>query len=156
MPGQEFACFRTYFHKSCWDRDEHFGVFLLDDGVEPTNDRAERAQRFALLWRRMMQGSFNEKGDLWVERIPSLRETSPLRGVPTYAVLIEAVSFSFENRTIEVSWIWHPLNTGLGAMVMNHEDGHEPALGDPCANHAPCSGVDRHSLSHHAKTYCET
>jgi transposase len=33
-------------------------VFLLEDDVEPTNNRAERALRFAILWRLMMQGSF--------------------------------------------------------------------------------------------------
>jgi transposase len=38
----------------------HLWVFLLEDGVEPTNNRAERALRFAVLWRPMMQGSFND------------------------------------------------------------------------------------------------
>lgn len=73
-------------------------VFLVEDGVEPTNNRAERALRFALLWRRMMQGSFNEKGDRWVERLLSLRETCRLRELPTYPVLVEAISCSFQNR----------------------------------------------------------
>lgn len=57
-------------------------VFLLEEGVDPTNNRAERAVRFAVLWRRMMQGSFYEKGDRWVERILSLRETCRLRDLP--------------------------------------------------------------------------
>lgn len=35
-------------------------VFLLEEGVVPTNNRAERALRFAVLWLRMMQGSYNE------------------------------------------------------------------------------------------------
>jgi len=38
----------------------HLWVFLLEDCVEPTNNRAERALRFAVLWRRMVQGSFND------------------------------------------------------------------------------------------------
>jgi len=67
----------------------HLWVFLIEEGVEPTNNRAERALRFAVLWRRMMQGSFNEKGDRWVERILSLRETCRLRGLPTYPVLVD-------------------------------------------------------------------
>jgi len=41
----------------------HLWVFLLEEGVDPTNNRAETALRLAVLWRRMMQGSFNEKGD---------------------------------------------------------------------------------------------
>jgi transposase len=83
----------------------HLWVFLLEDGVEPTNNRAERALRFAVLWRRMMQGSFNEKGDRWVERILSLRETCRLRGLPTYPLLVQALTCSFQNRTPDVSWI---------------------------------------------------
>jgi transposase len=83
----------------------HLWVFLLEDGVEPTNNRAERSLRFAVLWRRMMQGSFNEKGDRWVERILSLRETCRLRGLPTYPVLVEALTSSFQNETPDVSWI---------------------------------------------------
>jgi transposase len=83
----------------------HLWVFLLEDGVEATNNRAERALRFAVLWRRMMQGSFNEKGDRWVERILSLRETCRLRGLPTYPVLVEALTCSFQNEPPDVSWI---------------------------------------------------
>ena len=83
----------------------HLWVFLIEDGVEPTNNRAERALRFAVLWRRMMQGSFNEKGDRWVERVLSLRETCRIRGLPTYPVLVEALTCSFQNTTPDVSWI---------------------------------------------------
>lgn len=80
-------------------------VFLLEEGVDPTNNHAERALRFAVLWRRMMQGSFNEKGDRWVERILSLRETCRLRNLPTFPVLVEALSCARQNRTPDVSWI---------------------------------------------------
>ena len=83
----------------------HLWVFLLEEGVDPTNNRAERALRFAVLWRRMMQGSFNEKGDRWVERILSLRETCRLRGLATYPVLVEAVTSSFHGKAPDVSWI---------------------------------------------------
>jgi len=40
----------------------HLWVFLFEEGVDPTNNRPEKALRFAVLWRRMMQGSFKEKG----------------------------------------------------------------------------------------------
>jgi transposase len=83
----------------------HLWVFLIEQGVEPTNNRAERALRFAVLWRRMMQGSFNEKGDRWVERVLSLRETCRLRGLPTYPILVEAIACSFKNTAPDVSWI---------------------------------------------------
>jgi transposase len=80
-------------------------TFVVEQGVEPTNNRAERALRFAVLWRKIMQGTYNEKGDRWVERILSLRETCRLRGIPTFPVLVEAVTCSFNGQPPDVSWI---------------------------------------------------
>ncbi len=80
-------------------------VFLLEEGVDPTNNRAERSLRFAVLWRRMMQGSFNEKGDRWVERMLSFRETCRLRGLSTYPILVEALTCWFTNKAPDTSWI---------------------------------------------------
>jgi transposase len=65
---------------------------------------ARRALHFAVLWRRMMQASFNEKGDRRFEQIISLRETCRLRGVPTYQVLVEALTCYFQNKPPDVSW----------------------------------------------------
>ena len=64
-----------------------------------------RALRFAVLWRKIMQGTSNEKGDRWVERILSLRETCRLRGVPTFPILVEAVTCYFNGQHPDVSWI---------------------------------------------------
>jgi transposase len=80
-------------------------TFVVEEGVEPTNNRAERALRFAVLWRKMMQGTYNAKGDRWVERILSVRETCRLRGIPTFPVLVEAVTCSFNGQPPDVSWI---------------------------------------------------
>jgi len=80
-------------------------TFVVEAGVEPTTNRAERSLRFAVLWRKMSQGSYHEKGDRWVERILSLRETCRLRGIPTFPLLVEAVSCSFNGRHPDVSWI---------------------------------------------------
>jgi transposase len=80
-------------------------TFVVEEGVEPTNNRAERALRFAVLWRKIMQGTYNEKGDRWVERILSVRETCRLRGQPTFPVLVEAVTCYFNGQHPDVSWI---------------------------------------------------
>jgi transposase len=80
-------------------------TFVVEEEVEPTNNRAERALRFAVLWRKIMQGTHNEKGDRWVERILSLRETCRLRGVPTFPTLVEAVTCYFNGQHPDVSWI---------------------------------------------------
>jgi transposase len=80
-------------------------TFVVEDGVEPTNNRAERALRFAVLWRKIMQGTYNEKGDRWVERILSVRETCRLRGRPTFPILVHAVTCYFNGQHPDVSWI---------------------------------------------------
>jgi transposase len=67
-------------------------TFVVEEGVEPTNNRAERALRFAVLWRKIMQSTYTAKGDRWVERILSVRETCRLRGIPTFPVLVDAVT----------------------------------------------------------------
>ena len=83
----------------------HLWTFVVEEGVEPTNNRAERALRFAVLWRKMMQGTYSEKGDRWVERILSVRETCRLRGVPTFTVLVDAVTCHFNGQPPDVSWL---------------------------------------------------
>ncbi len=47
-------------------------VFLEEEGVEPTNNRAERALRFGVLWRKRSNDTQSDKGNRWVERILSL------------------------------------------------------------------------------------
>src|ERR687893_2308614 len=64
-----------------------------------------RALRFAVLWRKMMQGTYNDKGDRWVERILSVWETCRLRGIPMFPVLVEAVTCYFSGQLPDVSWI---------------------------------------------------
>jgi transposase len=80
-------------------------TFVVEEGVEPTNNRAERALRFAVLWRKLMQGTYNEKGDRWVERTLSLRGTCRLRGIPTFPVLVEAVTSYFNGQHPDIFWI---------------------------------------------------
>jgi len=80
-------------------------TFVVEAGVEPTNNRAERALRFAVLWRKLMQGTYNEKGDRWVKRILSVRKTCRLRGQSTFPVLVEAVTCYFNGQPPDVSWI---------------------------------------------------
>ena len=87
-------------------------VFLAHHGVEPTNNRAERALRFGVLWRKRSLGTASEKGNRWVERILSLRETCRLQAKSTYAVLVEAMTSFFHGHLSDLSWI----NTG-GALL---------------------------------------
>ena len=48
--------------------------------------------RFAVLWRKCSQGTNSEKGDRWVERIVSLRQTCRLHVKSTFNVFVDAMS----------------------------------------------------------------
>jgi transposase len=80
-------------------------VFLAQHGVEPTNNRAERALRFGVLWRKRSLGTASTKGNHWVERILSLRETCRLQARSTYTVLVDAVASLFQGQQPDLSWI---------------------------------------------------
>jgi transposase len=80
-------------------------VFLAQHGVDPTNNRAERALRFGVLWRKRSQGTARDKGNRWVERILSLKETCRLGARSTYTVLVDAVSSYFHGRQPDLAWL---------------------------------------------------
>ena len=80
-------------------------MFLDVEGVEATNNMAERVHRFGVLWRKRSQGTCSEKGNRWMERILSLRHMCRIRGRPTFPTLGEAVSCLFKGETPELSWL---------------------------------------------------
>jgi transposase len=84
---------------------ESLWVFLDLQGVDATNNIAERAHRFGVLWRKRSQGTCSEKGNRWVERVLSLRHTCRIRGRPTFPILVEAVSCLFKGERPDLSWI---------------------------------------------------
>jgi transposase len=83
-------------------------TFLLEEGVEPTNNPAERMLRFGVLWRKRSQGTSSDKGNRWVERILSLRQTCLLRGKSTFEVLTEAMRCYFRGQMPDLSWVNQP------------------------------------------------
>jgi transposase len=80
-------------------------VFLAHHGVEPTNNRAERALRFGVQWRKRSLGTASAKGNRWVERILSLKETCRLHAVSTYHVLVDAVACFFTGQQPQLAWL---------------------------------------------------
>jgi transposase len=80
-------------------------VFLEVSGVEPTNNATERGLRFGVLWRKRSQGTRSEKGNRWVERILTLRQTAHLRNIPCYDILVEAMNAYFKEQKPDLSWI---------------------------------------------------
>jgi len=80
-------------------------VFLVQEGVAPTNNHAEQMLRYAVLWRKRSQGTAAEKGDRWVERILSLRQTCRLHSKSTFHVLVDAIGSHFKGQEPDLSWI---------------------------------------------------
>jgi transposase len=84
---------------------ESLWTFLDVQGVEATNNIAERAHRFGVMWRKRSQGTCSEKGNRWVERVLSLRHTCRIRGRPTFPILVEAVTCLFKDKVPDLHWI---------------------------------------------------
>jgi transposase len=113
-----YARFRSLInqHATCEDKAGTFArrlvregealwVFLDVQGVEATNNIAERAHRFGVLWRKRSQGTGSEKGNRWVERVLPLRHTCRIRGRPTFPLLVEAIACLFKGETPDLHWI---------------------------------------------------
>ena len=80
-------------------------TFLEHEGVEPTNNRAERALRSGVLWRKRSYGTQSDKGNRWVERILSLKETCRIRSQPSFPILIDLIKCYFKEQKPDLAWI---------------------------------------------------
>ena len=85
---------------------ESLWVFLDEKGVEPTNNRAERALRFAVLWRKRSNGTQSDKGNRWVERILSLKQTCRMKAIPVFPILVNAIDAYFKEQKPNLQWIF--------------------------------------------------
>jgi transposase len=66
-------------------------TFALVEGVEPTNNAAERALRHAVCWRKMSFGTDSAGGSRFVERVLTVVATCRQRGRDALAFLVEAI-----------------------------------------------------------------
>jgi transposase len=64
-------------------------TFVWQEGIEPTNNAAERALRHAVLWRKGSGGTDSRRGSRFVERILSVRETCRQQGRGLLEYLVE-------------------------------------------------------------------
>jgi transposase len=64
-------------------------TFTRVEGVEPTNNAAERALRHAVIWRRISGGTDSEAGSRFVERMLSAVATCRQRGINVLGYLTE-------------------------------------------------------------------
>ena len=57
---------------------QHLFTFVHADGVDPTNNAAERALRTAVQWRKIMFGNRSDDGERAVERLLTVTRTCQL------------------------------------------------------------------------------
>jgi transposase len=74
--------------------DQFFALwtFVVHDGVEPTNNHAERVQRRAVLWRRRSFGCHSAQGCRFVERILTVVQTLRLQKRSVLQFLQETIA----------------------------------------------------------------
>jgi transposase len=79
--GAECGCAKTAgVCAEILELEPALGTFARHEGVEPTNNAAERALRHAVLWRRMSRGTDSNGGSRFVANILSVVETCRLQG----------------------------------------------------------------------------
>jgi transposase len=97
-----------------WQREmASLGVFRCEQGVDATNNRAERAVRVGGRWRQGSHGSASDTGNRWGERPVSLRHTGRQRGQSTCGVLVDAVTSLFCGRQPALSWLYEKSPSSL-------------------------------------------
>jgi transposase len=81
LEGSRCGCART--SATCFEIlkvEEGLWTFARVQGIEPTNNAAERALRFAVIWRRISGGTDSEGGSRFVERTLSVVATCRQQG----------------------------------------------------------------------------
>jgi transposase len=73
-------------------------TFVEHDGVEPTNNRAERGLRHAVIYRKLSQGSRCERGALATERLLSAAISCRLQGRSLFTYLVEVAQASIRGQ----------------------------------------------------------
>ena len=81
-------CMELYTHRD-W-----LWTFVDVQGIEPTNNTAERALRPAVIYRKLSFGTQSEAGSRFIERMLTISETCRLQKRPIYQWLCEAVHAS--------------------------------------------------------------
>jgi len=73
-------------------------TFTEIEGVEPTNNRAERGLRGAVIYRKISLGSQSEGGERFAERMLSVSQTCRLQGRSLFAYLVEVTQASIRGQ----------------------------------------------------------
>jgi len=72
--------------------NQHFFTFVHEDGVEPTNNRSERALRIAVQWRKISFGTRSADGERAVERLLTVTRTCQQQQLNVLVYLTAAIA----------------------------------------------------------------
>jgi transposase len=84
--------------RACTDlanESESLWVFVHHEGIDPTNNNAERALRHAVIWRKTSFGTQSSRGSRFVERMLTVVSTLRLQRRPVLQFLSDAFSSCF-------------------------------------------------------------
>jgi transposase len=94
IKGLSGSCLDILHHrKALW-------TFVDEDGVEPTNNEAEREIRAFVLWRKKSFGAQSERGHLFAERIMTVAHTSRKQNRSVLNFLTETCRARVERRSL--------------------------------------------------------
>lgn len=86
------------FCQNLLDLEPALWTYLRCEGVEPTNNHAERILRKGVLWRKRSFGSRSERGARFAERILTVVQTRRLQKKPVFPFLVEALQAHRANK----------------------------------------------------------
>jgi transposase len=105
--GRMCRCLKLYCASS--DRDvaraakslikhwECLFTFLEQEGVEPTNNSAERGLRPAVMWRKICFGNQSEEGELLTARLLTAERSCILQGTNAFQFLVQSINAYRQN-----------------------------------------------------------
>ncbi len=78
--------------RALFEQHQHFFTFVHEEGVEPTNNGAERALRHAVVWRKISSCNRSDNGERAVERLLTITRTCQLQQLNVLVYLTAAIS----------------------------------------------------------------
>lgn len=78
---------------------EALWTFVTEEGVEPTNNHAERELRAFVLWRKRSFGSQSDRGERFAERVMTVAHTARKQGQAVLAFLVRSIEASLAGAT---------------------------------------------------------
>ena len=84
--------------KELYEHRDWLWTFADIQGIEPTNNTAERALRPAVIYRKLSFGTQSEAGSRFIERMLTISETRRLQKLHIYQWLCDAVDASLKGK----------------------------------------------------------